>query len=140
MPKRCASGASGSTRSSRQANCPRDSTNVSCGSGAIICNIAKAAFAAAGSTSRRSRLKRRSERKGGGTMRHYLAAATLLCAAMGGIGPAAAQTALTSTQMPTPLPEDLNVLVWSQDQRANADKRLGGNERVGTVTSRRHQT
>src|SRR3546814_15360841 len=50
-------------------------------------------------------------------MRHYLAAATLLCAAMGGIGPAAAQTALTSTQMTTPLPEDLNVLFWSQDQR-----------------------
>jgi len=50
-------------------------------------------------------------------MRHYLAAATLLCAAMGGIGPAAAQTAPTSTQTTTPLPEDLNVLFWSQDQR-----------------------
>lgn len=49
-------------------------------------------------------------------MRHYLAAA-LLCAAMGGIGPAAAQTAPTSTQTTTPLPEDLNVLFWSQDQR-----------------------
>src|SRR3546814_7701271 len=47
----------------------------------------------------------------------YLAAATLLCAAVGGIGPADAQTALTSTQMTTPLPEDLNVLFWSQDQR-----------------------
>src|SRR3546814_11024381 len=76
------------------------------------------------STSRRSRLKRRSERKGGGTMRHYLAAATLLCAAMGGIGPAAAQTALTSTQMTTPLPEDLNVLFWSQDQRDAAFRKM----------------
>ena len=49
-------------------------------------------------------------------MRQYLAAA-LLCAAMGGIGSAAAQTAPTSTQTTAPLPEDLNVLFWSQDQR-----------------------
>src|SRR3546814_4284287 len=48
-------------------------------------------------------------------MRHYLAAA-LLCAAVGGFGAASAQTT-GATQTTPSLPEDLNVLFWSQDQR-----------------------
>src|SRR3546814_5892583 len=50
-----------------------------------------------------------------GIMRHYLAAA-LLCAAVGGFGAASAQTT-GATQTTPSLPEDLNVLFWSQDQR-----------------------
>src|SRR3546814_391787 len=54
-------------------------------------------------------------KQGGGIMRHYLAAA-LLCAAVGGFGAASAQTT-GATQTTPSLPEDLNVLFWSQDQR-----------------------
>src|SRR3546814_950516 len=64
MPKRCVSGANASMRRCRRGDCPPASTRASCGCGAIICNIAKGAFAAAASTSRRSRSKRRSETRG----------------------------------------------------------------------------
>src|SRR3546814_11164550 len=64
MPRRSASGANASTRRWPPRGSRLDSTSVSSGSGAIICNIARAAFGAAESMSRKLRSKKQPENRG----------------------------------------------------------------------------
>src|SRR3546814_10292269 len=64
MPRRSASGANASTRRPLPSSFRRASTSVSSGSGAIICNIARAAFGAAESMSRKSRSEKQPENRG----------------------------------------------------------------------------